>query len=51
MEKKKKPENKTDFSSSNLKMFYTNANGLHNKIDELKLILESTPPVVNHCLS
>ena len=51
MEKKKKPENKTDFSSSNLKMFYTNANGLHNKIDELKLILESTPQIGVICLT
>ena len=51
MEKEKNPESKTDLSSSSLKMFYTNANGLHNKIDELKLILESSPELGVICLT
>ena len=43
MAKTKESENKTELISSNLEIFYTNANGLVNKMDELKLILETNP--------
>ena len=51
MAQAKKPENKTELINSNLKMFYTNVNGLFNKIDELKLVLEMHPEIAVICLT
>ena len=51
MAKTKKSENKTELISSNLEIFYTNANGLINKMDELKLILETNPGIDVICVT